>query len=179
MEKAVRVGPHCGQQRNVKVFLHRGFNDVPNAVTGNMKEHTNSFRTRVSRLRLATYRLHTVTSRKSVCLCKVAVFFDVTVCSRYVAKRSRETRVRKLLMFSFMLPVTALGISLNPRCKNTLTFRCCPQCGPTRTAFSIRHQMKRRAHRWKAYSVSFPTHRSSHQTMHASRRYHGLNAHRY
>jgi hypothetical protein len=152
---------------------------MPNAVTGDMKEHINSFRTRVSRLRLAAYRLHTVTSKNIATLHKHTVFLDVTVCSRYAAKRSRETRVRKLLMCYFMSPVTALGISLNPRCYNTLTFHCCPQCGLTRTAFSIRYQMKRGAHRWKADSVSFPTHRSSHQTMHACRRNHGFNAHRY
>jgi hypothetical protein len=35
------VSPHCGQQRNVKVLLLRGFNEMPDAVTGNMKEHIN------------------------------------------------------------------------------------------------------------------------------------------
>jgi hypothetical protein len=161
----VHLNPHCGQQRNVKVLLLRGFNEMPDAVTSNMKEHINSFRTRVSRLRLVAYRQHTVTSKNIATLHKHTDFLDVTVCCRYATKRSRETRVRKLLMCSFMLLVTASGISLNPRSNKTLTFRCCPQCGLTCTASSIRYQWKHGAHRWKADSVRFPTHRSARQTM--------------
>ena len=176
MHKTVAVSPHCGHQRKNKVLGHRCFNEMLNTVTGNIKEEVKTFRSRVSRLRLGKYRLQTVTSKKSVCLWWVATFFDVTVCSRYLPKQSRETRDRKVLTSSLMLPVTVLSISLKQRCSSTLSVRWCPQCGRTATVLCTRYQTRRGAHRWKADAVSFPAHCSKHQSVECARRKRRLNA---